>query len=161
MIGTALVGMALLTLVLTTGFFANASHANRNHAVQWHKRATELEHLLVARTTQLNERTAALGKSADEIATLNRQVSSLEGRMRTLANEKAQVEDQRGALAAETATLKQIATEQGTCSDGLSGLLAAFADQDYVYVETNAATVGDACRQARADFSSFQAQIAG
>ena len=88
-------------------------------------------------------------------------MKSLEARQRTLANEKAQVEDQRGGLQLATSQLATLAGEQRDCSNGLSKLLNEFAANDYDAVDADSPTVGSACQKAEDDFAAFQAQYGG
>ena len=71
---------------------------NRDAADRWQTRAGTLERTLTARTRQLNTRTEALNRTAAALKRSEADVRTLERRQRELANEKAQVEDARGAL---------------------------------------------------------------
>ena len=139
-------------------FFSNASRENHRAAVKWRERAQTSDKLLTARTHQLNARAKALNRTVDSLARSERDVSKLESRQRVLADEKAQVEDQRGAMVVQTSQLAQLADEQRVCSDGLAALLNAFAADDYEAVAAEAPTVDEDCRTARENFAAFQQQ---
>ena len=139
-------------------YFADASRSNRDAASRWRAQAQVSDKLLTARIHQLNDRSTALNRTVDSLARSERDVAKLERRQRALADEKAQVEDERGAMVVQTSQLTQLADEQRACSDGLSQLLNEFAAGDYDAVEVDAPIVGEDCRTAREDFADFQAR---
>lgn len=149
---------AFLALAGGVAYFAQASHDNRESASKWRARAQASDKLLRARTHQLNERSTALNRTVKALSRSERDVARLERRQRVLADEKAQIEDQRGAMLVQTSQLAQLADAQRVCSDGLARLLSAFAEEDYVTVELEAATVDEDCRRARESFAAFEAQ---
>lgn len=157
----ALTVLAFAALGAGVLYFANASRANRESATQWRRYAQRSDRLLAARTHQLNSRSKALNRTAFALAGSERDVKRLEARQRTLVDEKAQVEDQRGEMLVQTSQLETLAGEQRTCSDGLSRLLQEIADGDYAAADADAANVGDACDTARADFDAFESQYGG
>ena len=94
--------------------------------------AGTLERTLTARTRQLNTRTDALNKTAAALKRSEADVTTLESRQRALANEKAQVEDARGALELQ-ATLAgdDSRASSATCTTGLTELLNRYAAEDF------------------------------
>ena len=88
--------IAFVVLAGAAVYLALASHSNHASAARWRDRAAASERLLTTRTNQLNTRSKALNRAAGELEQSQSDVKSLEARQRTLANEKAQVEDQRG-----------------------------------------------------------------
>jgi uncharacterized protein HemX len=151
-----LLAVAIVALAGAGIYFAYAAHRNRDSADRWQKRAGTLERSLTGRTRQLNTRTAALNKTAAALKRSERDVRTLEGRQRQLADEKAKVEDVRGALEVQAGSLARLAGEQRDCTTGLTELLNRYAAEDFTWVDANAATVGQACEQARADFAALE-----
>jgi hypothetical protein len=137
-------------------YFSDASRSNHDAASRWRAHAQASDKLLTARIHQLNERSAALNRTVDTLARSERDVAKLERCQRALADEKARVEDQRGAMIVQTSQLAQLADEQRACSDGLVQLLNEFAAGDYDAVEVDAPIVGDDCQTARENFADFQ-----
>jgi len=158
---TGLVAFAIVALGGAAGNFIYAARENRDAADRWQSRAGTLERTLTARTRQLNSRTEALNRTASALKRSEKDVDELENRQRTLANEKAQVEDARGALELQATSLASIATEQGQCTSGLTELLNRYAAEDYEWVDANADGVSATCGQAQSDFEAFQAQFGG
>ena len=66
-------------------------------------------------------------------------MKELSSRQRELADEKAQVEDARGALELQTSSLATLAGEQRECTTGLAELLNRYAAEDFAWVDANAA----------------------
>jgi chromosome segregation ATPase len=157
----AVLVLAFVVLAGAAVYFALASHSNHASAARWRDHAQASDRLLTTRTNQLNARSKALNRAAGELAKSQADVKSLEARQRTLANEKAQVEDQRGGLQVATSQLAALAGEQRDCSNGLSQLLNEFAANDYDAVNRDAPGVGSACQKAEDDFAAFQAQYGG
>jgi chromosome segregation ATPase len=153
--------VAFVVLAGAAVYLALSSHSNHASAARWRDRAAASERLLTTRTNQLNTRSKALNRAAGELEQSQSDVKSLEARQRTLANEKAQVEDQRGGLQLATSQLATLAGEQRDCSNGLSKLLNEFAANDYDAVNADSPTVGSACQKAEDDFAAFQAQYGG
>jgi septal ring factor EnvC (AmiA/AmiB activator) len=153
------IGLAIVALGAAAIYFVYAAKQNRDMAEQWRSRAGTLERTLTARTRQLNSRTDALNRTAASLKRSEADVSELEGRQRQLASEKAQVEDARGALELQAASLATIADEQRQCTGGLTELLNRYAAEDFAWVDANAATVSATCEQAQTDFAAFQAQL--
>jgi len=127
-----------LVLVAWAAYASYGLRSNRNHAESWRQRSLVLEEqangmsrLLAARTSQLNVRIDQINRLAvklrtnqDALARSEGDVGTLEARQRALANEKAQVEDERAALL-RTAALYRI------CKDDLITLLNDVVNQDY------------------------------
>ena len=155
------IAVALVVLAGATGYFVLAAHRNRDAADQWQARAGTLQRTLTARTNQLNARTGALNKAAADLKRSQSDVASLEARQKQLANEKAQVEDQSGALKLQAQSLATIAGEQRQCTSDLTELLNRYAAQDFSWVDANADTVNQTCQQAGTDFATFQSQFGG
>lgn len=156
-----LVAAAVVALAAGGVYFAYAADRNRDSAERWQRRAGTLERSLTGRTRQLNTRTAALNRTAASLKRSEADVRTLERRQRELADEKAQVEDVRGALEIQASSLAQLAGEQRDCTTGLSELLSRYAAEDFEWVDANAASVGEACRQASADFAAFESANGG
>jgi septal ring factor EnvC (AmiA/AmiB activator) len=156
--GAALICLVVAALAGATLYFALTSRANRQSATSWRHHAQQSDRLLAARTHQLNARSTALNRVTEQLARSEGDVKQLVARQQTLANEKAQVEDQRGAMVVQASQLASLADEQRTCSDGLSRLLSEFAAGDYAAVQADASTVDADCATARTDFAAFQNQ---
>jgi uncharacterized protein HemX len=156
-----LAGLALLILAGAVSYFAHASHDNRAVAARWQARATQLVHLLNARTAQLSERDAALNRTTKELTSLNSQVAGLESRQRNLVSEKAQVEDQRGLLVSQAESLAKLAGREHACNAGLTTLFNKYAAHQFAWVDAHADAVQTSCQQAQAAFDAFESQYAG
>jgi uncharacterized protein HemX len=151
------IGFAVVVLAGGGVYFAVASHRNREHADRWQERAQSLQRTLTARTRQLNTRTDALNKTAAALKRSEADVKTLEGRQRQLADEKAKVEDVRGALEIQATSLARLAGEQRTCTTGLTELLNRYAAEDFEWVDANAGAVGQSCQRAQDDFAALEA----
>jgi len=151
-----LAAVAVVSLAGAGLYFAYAADHNRDSAERWQKRAGTLERSLTGRTRQLNTRTTALNKTAAALKRSEADVRTLEGRQRALADEKAQVEDVRGALELQAGSLARLAGQQRDCTTGLTELLNRYAAEDFEWVDANAATVSEACEQARASFAALE-----
>ena len=106
----------LLGAAVTGGVLA---FTNRERADDWRDRSVVLQDLVARRTSALNRQTARLNaaaatlrKAQESITRSEKDVTALEARQRELANEKAQIEDQRGQLII-------VAQALDTCNDGL------------------------------------------
>jgi hypothetical protein len=139
-------------------YFSSTSRSNRSAALRWRTHALRSDRLVTARTHQLNRRSAALNRTAGELVRSQGDVRRLEARQRALANEKAQVEDQRGEMLVQTSQLTALADEQKTCSDELGQLLSDYANADYGAVDAEVSGVSADCQTARSDFEAFQSQ---
>jgi predicted RNA-binding Zn-ribbon protein involved in translation (DUF1610 family) len=149
-----LVGLGVV-LCAWAAYASYGLRENRNHAESWRQRslvlqeqATGMSRLLTARTKQLNVRIDEINRLAIKLkstqSALGRSegdVGSLEARQRALANEKAQVEDQRAALV-RTAALYRI------CKDDLITLLGDFANQDYTSATADISVAESSCSAA-------------
>jgi hypothetical protein len=83
-------------------------------------------------------------------------VRSLERRQRRLANEKAQVEDQRAGLVLQAATLEAVAQTYSDCSDGLALVIQAVAYSDYGWLSANGDQIVATCNQAANAFNDYK-----
>jgi hypothetical protein len=131
-------------------YFAREADANRRAAVRWQAQASSLNEVLRERTAVLNTRTRALNQTSARLTASEADVKTLERRQRRLADEKAQVEDQKGFIAT-------VARDQRACSDGLLDLLVAFAEYDYSWIDATIDGVSDACLAAADGFESIRA----
>lgn len=156
-----LVGVAMLALVVAAAYFAYTSQHNRQVATQWKGRATQLDHLLTARTAQLGERDAALNRTTSELASLNGQVSTLESRQRNLVSQKARVEDQRGLVVSQATALAQLAALEHVCNVNLTALFNEYAAGHTAWATTHGPTVQASCTKAQTSFDAFRAKYAG
>jgi Tfp pilus assembly protein PilN len=157
----AVVLLAVVLAALAGGalYFSSTSRSNRSAALEWRAHALRSDRLVAARTHQLNTRSAALNRTAAKLNRSQADVRRLEARQRDLANEKARVEDQRGAMLVQTTQLTQLANEQMICSDELGQLLSDFANDDYGAVSAEVPGVAADCQTARSDFDAFQGQV--
>jgi len=130
-------------------YFAGESDRNRDAADRWRARAQTLQDRLTRRGGTLNERTRALNRTAAQLDASEADVRRLERRQLALADEKAQAEDQTGAIA-------RVAAEQQACSDGMRQLLGYVAEEDYEWVVANIDAIDAACDAAAADFAALQ-----
>jgi septal ring factor EnvC (AmiA/AmiB activator) len=156
---TGVIAFAIVALGAAAVYFVYASKQNRDAADRWQSKAGALERTLTARTRQLNTRTEALNKAAASLKRSEQDVDDLEDRQRQLANEKAQVEDARGALELQATSLATIAGEQRQCTSQLTELLNRYAAEDFAWVDANADAVSATCAQAQTDFETFQSQF--
>ena len=150
------VAVAIVLLAGAGIYFAVAANRNRESAERWQRRAGSLQGTLTARTRQLNTRTAALNRTAAALKRSEADVRTFERRQRELADEKAQVEDVRGALEIQASSLARLAGEQRDCTSGLTELLNRYAAEDFDWVDANAGSVGQTCQTASANFAALQ-----
>jgi uncharacterized protein HemX len=155
------VAAVVVALVGAAVYFAIVSHRNRDTADSWRKRAGTLERTLTARTRQLNTRTNALNKAAAALKRSEADVRTLETRQRQLADEKAKVEDVRGALQVQASSLARLAGEQRDCTTGLTELLNRYAAEDFAWVDANASGISATCNQASADLAALESAGGG
>lgn len=169
LLSVSVVGVALVLAAFgATGYVA---YTNKHRADRWESRSevlernvSELNSLLVSRSSILNARTSELNRMAAKVRTqetaLSRSeadVSSLEHRQQVLANEKAQVEDSRAALAVQAASLETVASASVDCNDGLTDLLGYILDEDYASANAVVAGVADDCDYAESALSAYNA----
>jgi hypothetical protein len=164
----ALGTVLLVAAAATAGYLALENDAR---ADRWEVRAGALEgnveslnDLLVERSEALNERTEELNTMARKvqeaeqaIARSEADVVSLERRQRRLANEKAQVEDARAALALEAEALGDVAGAFITCKQGLDQLLGYVLAEDFGAANAVVAGVDRDCQTAEGELSSYLA----
>jgi hypothetical protein len=167
----SLVLIVLGSLLVLSAFagLGTLAYLNDTRADDWQQRseqlqrnATQLNELLVVRSGDLNERTADLNTTADSLrkarAALGRSesdVASLSRRQRELANEKAQVEDERGQLTVQASELESVAGAYVTCKAGLVDLVGAVARDDWGWVEYYYPTISADCRSAEDTLQSY------
>jgi small-conductance mechanosensitive channel len=163
--------LALLQLALVGGLLAVGYVAWTNHdrAGRWQDRAATLERnaaalnkVLVARSETLNERTRELNAMATKVResqqALRRSesdVATLARRQRELANEKAQVEDARAAVAAQASELEDVAAAYVDCKDGLIDLLGYLARDDFASANAAVDAVSTDCEYADETLSAY------
>jgi hypothetical protein len=118
----------LVVLLAGIGGLGYIALTNHDRADRWRERSLVLQDLLVDRTTALNRQTARLNEASvtlrqarTAIARSEEDVADLERRQRALANEKAQVEDQR-------AVLLSAAGQLSACNTGLRSLVDIVAE---------------------------------
>jgi hypothetical protein len=157
-LGLVLLTAAMMAMVGAVVYLALDDHSNRRSAQAWRARATELRHVLDARTIQLAQRTHALTVASGQLGTLGGQVGTLDRRTRTLASEKAQVEDQRALLQARSGALTKVAQEETSCSGGLSQAIPHIASADSAWLNVNGPVIDKACQQAQNDLNAFNAR---
>ena len=160
-----LLGGLVLCFLLLAGAGAVAGYlafTNKERADLWEARAAELEGevaalegLVAERTDDLNERTEDLNAMAAKIVQAERaiarseaDVSSLEQRQRLLANEKAQVEDARAALALQASAMEDVASAFIECNDGLVEYLGYIVEEDYLSASSEYDRISGYCQDA-------------
>lgn len=134
----------LLALSIAGGVL---TYLNRQNADKWRDRSEALQELVAERTKALNRQTARLNVAARNlrkaqvaIARSEDDVAALEQRQRALANEKAQVEDQRAELVG-------LAQAMATCNDILVTVANGLIDgADPTLIDTS--SINETCRPA-------------
>jgi chromosome segregation ATPase len=169
-----LIAALVLAFLLLAGAGGTAGYLaweNRERADRWEARADELEGnvqslnaILVERSEALNERTEELNAMAAKVRDAERaigrseaDVRTLEMRQRQLANEKAQVEDARAALAAEAESLEDVASAFITCKNGLVELLNHVLEEDFATASSISDRVDGQCQTAENELSDYMA----
>lgn len=170
-----LIGAITLAIVLVVAGVGAAGYLaweNGARADRWEGRAAELEinveslnDVLLERSDALNERTEELNSMAAKvqvaeqtIARSEADVRSLERRQRRLANEKAQVEDARAALALEADALGTVASAFITCKSGLDEYLGYVLAGNGGAANAVAGRVSSDCGAAESELSSYLAR---
>jgi len=119
------IGMVAGAVILlgVGGFMGYLAVENHDRADRWRDRSVVLQDLVADRTRALNRQTARLNVASTRLRHARRaigeseqDVAQLEARQRELANEKAQVEDERVALLSTAGQLD-------SCNDGMSSLI--------------------------------------
>jgi hypothetical protein len=158
----------LLGALALTGYLA---WTNYDRADRWERRASTLERnvrslndLLVVRSAGLNARTREVNAMAAKVKSARRallrseaDVATLARRQRELANEKAQVEDARAQLAAETTALEDVASAFIDCKDGLIDVLGYIADDEYYLANAYYDEVSADCSSAEDALATYHA----
>lgn len=162
----AVITLAVLLLVTAAGA-SYLAFVNRERADRWETRANALEGDIGDLEGQLNQRTSLANDLAGKVQELQRAVTRSEGdvrglerRQRKLANEKAQVEDQRAGLVLQAATLQTVAQTYSECSGGLSDLLQAVVYEDYGWITANADRIVATCNAAEGQFDDYKSNYA-
>jgi hypothetical protein len=167
----AAAALAVLLLATGVGVLGYLTWSNYERADRWRDRSLTLQRnvrslneLLVVRSRSLNARTRELNAMAAKVRRTNnallrseQDVTSLARRQRELANEKAQVEDARAELAAESAKLGAVADAFIDCKNGLVEVLEYVAVDDYASLEYVIPEVRDDCQSAEFQLSDYNA----
>lgn len=160
---------AAVVLVAALGSAGYLAWTNKDRADRWEERSTALERnvstlnrLLVdrsnrldSRTRELNRMAAKVRKQGDALSQSEADVSSLERRQRELANEKAQVEDDRAALTVQASSLEDVAGAFVDCKDGLVDLLGYILDEDYFSARAVLDDVDSDCGYAESALATY------
>jgi septal ring factor EnvC (AmiA/AmiB activator) len=146
---------ALLFPLGAAAYYAHEGAANRGAAERWRDRALANDRMLTNATRALNSRSDALNRTSARLVRSEADVDALEKRQRSLANEKARVEDDRAAARKEARLLADIATIQQRCTDGLAELLQAVTREDLAWVRANSDPVFDACESAQDELAAL------
>jgi chromosome segregation ATPase len=154
-LGGLLLVAAMLAMAAAVTYFALDDHSNRSSAEKWRARSIELRHVLDARDTQLIQRTQALTVASSQLGQLGGQVGTLDQRTRTLASEKAQIEDQRALLQSRSDALTKVAQQETDCSSGLSQAISHVAAQDSIWLSINGPGIDQTCQQAQNELNAF------
>lgn len=153
-------GVAVLALAGAAAYLGWVAAENADRAERWRDRSIVLQDLLADRTRALNRQTARLNAAADRlreardlIARSEEDVAALELRQRELADEKAQVEDERAALIG-------VATRLEDCNEGLAELLQVVAS-DLPVAPADVDRVAAACSSANQAMAGYVGQYGG
>lgn len=144
--------MGVLALVAITG--GALAYQNHQTAQDWKDRALATEDKLEQTSTDLEKTNKDLEASEED-------ADRLEGRVSSLAAEKARVEDQREAAIIEADAYQQLAGLAATVADELDRCITAWESFtqslinlnsfNYPYVEAEAQRAGEICGRAKAD----------
>ena len=173
-----LLGGLVLCFLLLAGAGAAAGYlafTNKERADLWEARAVDLEgdvaaleRVVAERTDDLNERTDDLNAMAAKIVQAERTIArseadvrSLEQRQRRLANEKAQVEDARAALALQASAMEDVAGAFIECNDGLVEYLGYIVEEDYVSASSEYGRINGYCQDAEDRLAQYLATQGG
>lgn len=162
--------VGVLGLLVVAGGASYLAVSNDARADQWQERSTELERnvrtlnrLLVNRTARLNKRVRQLNVMAAKVkkasAALVRSesdVQALEERQRELANEKAQIEDERGLLYEQGEAIAEVASAYIRCNGGLNDLVDALFAEDHEWINRYAEGIFSDCDAAEDALQSYQ-----
>lgn len=146
-----IVAVAVLALLAMTG--GALAYQNYTTAQDWKDRALATE-------DKLEQTSADLEKTTKDLAASEEDVDRLEGRVSSLAAEKARVEDQREAAIIEADAYQQLAGLAATVADELDRCITAWQSFtqslinvnsfNYPYVEAEAERAGEVCGRAKA-----------
>jgi hypothetical protein len=153
-------GVAVLALAGAAAYLGWVADENAERAERWRERSVVLQDLVADRTRALNRQTARLNAAADRlqeardlIARSEEDVAALELRQRELADEKAQVEDERAALIG-------VATRLEDCNEGLADLLQVVAS-DLPVPPAEVDRVAAACSSANQAVAGYVGRYGG
>jgi TolA-binding protein len=165
--GVAL-AVTIAGLVAAAGTGGYLTFVNKSRADRWEHRAVRLQAnvdtldaIVVRRTELLNERVGQLNAMATKVklsqAALSKSegdVQGLEQRQRELANEKAQLEDERAALT-------DVASKYITCKGDLENAIQAVANQDWAWINAYGSEVAGDCDAADGSLQGFLSAYPG
>ena len=153
-------GVAVAALAGAAAYLGWVADENADRAERWRERSILLQDLVADRTRALNRQTARLNAAADRvqeardlIARSEEDVAALELRQRELADEKAQVEDERAALIG-------VATRLEDCNEGLAELLQVVAS-DLPVPPAEVDRVAAACSSANKAVAGYVGRYGG
>lgn len=116
-----------IVLLAAGGLLGYLAYENHDRGDRWRDRSLVLQDLVADRTKALNRQTARLNVASTRlreartaVSRSEQDVAQLEARQRALANEKAQVEDQRAALLS-------VAGQLQSCNNGMGRLIEVLA----------------------------------
>ena len=170
LVAAAAVGLAVVAIVGAAAIFASREHdsAQRNaaSAALWRGRAGTVQATLLATRKQLDAARAQIGDTNTRLRGAQRSIRRLEGRQRTLVNEKDQIADQRLALEqeqarlqAQSASLLTVANAFIDCSTGMSQLVQALAANDFAWAAANSPSITSHCDSANAALDAYNASL--
>lgn len=151
-----LVLAAMLALIGACAYFALQAKNSAGAVHGWKTRVGSLQRTLAQRTGQLNSANAANEQAARELSSLNGEVKALETQVNGLVAAKAKVTDQQGVTELQAAQLAKLASEQQSCSDGLSQVITHVSARDFGWVNANVTQVSALCSQAQTDFTRMR-----
>jgi septal ring factor EnvC (AmiA/AmiB activator) len=165
----ALVRSLSVLLVLTCIALVGGLYYVNDSAQKWQEKATATEAARAATQRQLNRSEATadqlradLTKAEDALASVTDQYNEASARIRSLANEKAQVGDSLAQVQQLTALSRQVSTRLDACINDLRTLQRYIVnlDQYEVYdVIAYARNVNDSCDEAQGLNASLASMI--
>jgi TolA-binding protein len=165
--GVAL-AVTIAVLLAAAGAGGYLTFVNKSRADRWEDRAVllranvkTLNAVVVRRTELLNQRVRQLNTMATKVkvsqaalAKSEVDVQGLEQRQRQLANEKAQLEDERAALT-------DVASKYITCKGDLENAIQAVANQDWGWINAYGSEVAGDCDAADSSLQGFLSAYPG
>jgi hypothetical protein len=142
----------------------SAASSSHSRGEKWRQRGLALqsqldraEATILERTSSLNQTRSQVNTASHTLAEARRSLSSsesdvklLQKRQRQLANDKAQLEDERLFLNKQKQTLATVAGLLLTCNHELIGFTNAVINNDYAWLNTYSDTVVSDCQAAQA-----------